>query len=95
MNLQALIETARSATGIREEKPADVERYYDDCRKKYPEKGEEYCARVAWQIYCTHKNPDYPGCTKYGKTKATKGSLATSVTQARSNLHEEDCGCGG
>jgi hypothetical protein len=86
MSLNDLIQEARGVTGIQEEKPADVERYYKDCRKKSPNKGKEYCARVAWQIYCTNKNPDYPGCTKYGKTGATKGPLAQSK--------HEDCGCG-
>lgn len=55
------------------EKPADVERYYKECKKNPPStaKGrvEEYCARVAWQIYCSHKNPNHPGCTEYGRTK--------------------------
>jgi len=55
------------------EKPADVERYYKDCMKKPPStaKGreKEYCSRVAWQIYCEHKNPGHPGCTEYGRTK--------------------------
>lgn len=47
--------------------PADVERYYQECMKKQPGKGKEYCARVAWSIFCAHKKPDYPGCTKFGK----------------------------
>jgi len=51
--------------------PDDVNRYYEKCRKDQPDKSEEYCARVAWQIYCTNKNPDDPSCTKYGKTKAS------------------------
>lgn len=57
------------------EKPADVERYYKKCKDNPPAtaKGrvEEYCARVAWQIYCQNKNPSHPGCTEYGKTKKT------------------------
>jgi hypothetical protein len=58
------------------EKPAAVERYYKDCLKDPPKtaKGrkEEYCARVAWQIYCSEDNPSYSGCTEYGKTKKSK-----------------------
>jgi len=54
-------------------KPAAVERYYKDCMKDPPStaKGrtEEYCSRVAWQIFCSNKDPSYPGCTEYGKTK--------------------------
>lgn len=53
--------------------PAAVKRYYDECLKKPPAtaKGreKEYCKRVAWQIFCSHKDPSYPGCTEYGKTK--------------------------
>lgn len=55
------------------EMPADVERYKKECEDSPPEtaKGrvKEYCARVAWQRYCSNKNPSYPGCTEYGKTK--------------------------
>jgi hypothetical protein len=55
------------------EKPKDVERYYNECKKNPPStaKGrvEEYCARVAWQRFCSNKDPSYPGCTEYGKTK--------------------------
>ena len=72
--MQYLINEARRAIGLpvnEVEGPADVSRYYDDCKKKNPDKDDEYCARVAWQIYCMHKNPDYPGCTKYGKTRAS------------------------
>lgn len=45
---------------------------YLKCRAKSDDKA--YCARVAWQAYCTNINPDYKGCTKYGKTSATKGT---------------------
>ncbi|NIT77321.1 MAG: hypothetical protein GWN58_22980 [Anaerolineae bacterium] len=58
------------------EKPAAVERYYKECKDSPPEtaKGrvEEYCSRVAWQIFCQNKDPSYPGCTEYGRTKKTK-----------------------
>lgn len=54
-------------------KPSTVEKYYKDCMKNPPStaKGREesYCARVAWQIFCKHKDPSYPGCTEYGKTE--------------------------
>jgi len=57
-------------------KPAAVERYYKDCMKDPPKnaKGrkEEYCARIAWEVYCSEKNPSYPGCTEYGKTKKSR-----------------------
>lgn len=42
-----------------------VNRYFQQCMKR--KKDDEYCARVAWSIYCAHKNPGYKGCTKYGK----------------------------
>lgn len=53
--------------------PSDIQstitRYYDDCREKQPNKGKEYCARVAWQRFCMYKNPDHSSCTEYGRTK--------------------------
>ena len=73
--MQHLIDEARRAIGQdvlpegMKNAPKDVDRYYKDCRKKQKGKSKEYCARVAWQIYCMHKNPDYKGCTKFGKTK--------------------------
>lgn len=47
--------------------PSPVNRYYRKCRDKQGDRGKEYCARVAWSIYCAHKNPEHGGCTKYGK----------------------------
>lgn len=44
----------------------DVNRYYEQCRKD-GKNSKEYCARVAWNILCANKSPDYPGCTGYGK----------------------------
>ena len=47
--------------------PKPVDRYYQQCRKRYPNKAKAYCARTAWNIYCSYKNPNHPGCTEYGK----------------------------
>lgn len=47
--------------------PKPVNKYYQKCRDNYPDKPKEYCARVAWNIYCAYKNPNHPGCTEYGK----------------------------
>lgn len=62
----------RKAKGM----PEPVDRYYKDCLKDPPKnaKGDkkEYCARVAWSIYCQEKNPSYSGCTEYGKTKKSR-----------------------
>ena len=46
--------------------PARVNKYYDKCMKDYNNK--EYCARVAWNIYCSYVNPNHEGCTEAGKT---------------------------
>lgn len=48
--------------------PADIDKYYEACIKRYKGK-KEYCARTAWQIYCMHVNPKWKGCTEFGKTK--------------------------
>ena len=45
----------------------DVNRYYTDCMAN-GKNSKEYCARVAWNIVCANKHPDYPGCTEFGKT---------------------------
>jgi hypothetical protein len=42
-----------------------LHKYVDPCMKRYGNK--EYCWRVAWNIYCSHVDPKYPGCTKYGR----------------------------
>lgn len=42
-----------------------LHKYVDPCMKRYG--NPAYCWRVAWSIYCTHVDPKYPGCTKYGK----------------------------
>lgn len=42
-----------------------LHKYVDPCMKRYG--NPAYCWRVAWSIYCSHVNPKYPGCTKYGK----------------------------
>ena len=64
--------------------PPDVNRYYADCRKKQPAKSKEYCARVAWQVFCSHKDPDYPGCTQFGKTRGPPYSGPLSDGRIRS-----------
>ena len=46
---------------------ADLNRYYEQCRAD-GKNSKEYCARVAWNILCANKSPDYPGCTEFGKT---------------------------
>jgi len=51
-------------------------KYYDKCRKTGKDK--EYCSRVAWQILCMHKMPDYEGCTSYGKTEGPPYSAPLS-----------------
>lgn len=51
----------------------EVNKYYKECRADGG--GMEYCARVAWQIYCEN-NPDYEGCTEYGRTEKTVGPLS-------------------
>jgi len=56
--------------------PKALDKYYEKCMSK-GDKSKEYCARVAWSIYCQHVNPSYEGCTKYGKTKLTKGPKAS------------------
>jgi hypothetical protein len=101
MKLQSLIESGRRALNQKTEAiegaPADVNRYYKDCRKSSPEKGKEYCARVAWQIYCQN-NPGYEGCTEAGKTSALSGPISQSAARPRANVQErkkKDCGCGG
>lgn len=43
-----------------------LHKYVDPCMKRYG--NQAYCWRVAWSIYCSHVNPKYPGCTRYGKT---------------------------
>lgn len=45
--------------------PPELGKYYSKCRERYDDK--EYCARVAWNIYCSHVNPGYEGCTQFGK----------------------------
>lgn len=48
--------------------PKALGKYYKQCRNRY--KGTdapEYCAKVSWSIYCSRVNPEYKGCTKYGK----------------------------
>lgn len=103
MKLQTLIESGRRALNLKSEAiegaPADVNRYYKDCRKSSPEKGKEYCARVAWQIYCQN-NPGYEGCTAAGKGPALSGPISQSAKRPRANVQErakkkDDCGCGG
>ena len=42
-----------------------LHKYVDPCMKRYD--NPAYCWRVAWNIYCAHVDPKYPGCTKYGK----------------------------
>jgi len=46
--------------------PKGVQKYYDNCMDRYHD--QEYCARVAWNIYCSHVNPGHEGCTEFGKT---------------------------
>ena len=56
--------------------PAAVDKHYKACLKDPPKnaKGDkkEYCARIAWSIYCQNDNPSYSGCTEYGKTKKSR-----------------------
>jgi hypothetical protein len=40
--------------------PREIDKYYESCFKRY--KNKEYCARVAWAIYCQHVNPQWSGC---------------------------------
>lgn len=51
--------------------PPSVNRYYEECLKSKTAQRQsnpkEYCARVAWNRYCSYKNPDYPGCTEKGR----------------------------
>jgi hypothetical protein len=60
--LRALTESPPAKT---KESKARVKKYYDKCMKRKDD--AEYCARVAWSIYCAHVNPKYKGCTGYGK----------------------------
>ena len=46
--------------------PAALDKYYNVCMDRYDNK--EYCARTAWNIFCSYVNPDHPGCTEFGKT---------------------------
>jgi hypothetical protein len=63
--------------------PKPAQKIYNKCREDYPGKGQEYCARVAWQAFCRSKEgKNYKGCTQYGKTKKTKGPKAAR-TQRR------------
>jgi len=50
--------------------PRKADKYYEACKKRYGETSDvkSYCARVAWNIYCSHVDPNYPSCTKFGKT---------------------------
>lgn len=63
--------------------PADVNRYYADCREKQPDKSKGYCSRVAWQRFCMYKDLSYAGCTKYGKTKGPPYSSPLSDAYVR------------
>lgn len=49
--------------------PAKVNELYERIKKKSPGKDKSYYARTAWDVYCQHVNPDYEGCTKYGKKR--------------------------
>jgi hypothetical protein len=55
---------------------AALRRYYDNCMKEGTYKGrpdeKKICSQVAWSIYCTHKNPSYPGCTAKGRDLGKK-----------------------
>src|SRR3990172_6760215 len=54
--------------GVHMRGPKRLNKYYEKCMDQYGEtKGKEYCARVAFSIYCANVNPSYKGCTKFGK----------------------------
>ena len=36
--------------------PKGAQKIYNKCRKDNPGKGQEYCARVAWQAFCQSKD---------------------------------------
>lgn len=61
------------------EGPAKANAIYLRCREKSDNK--EMCARIAWQTYCRHVDPSYPGCTRYGKTAAMVGPRAESLAE--------------
>jgi hypothetical protein len=70
-----------------------LDRYVGTCMKRYRDPG--YCWRVAWSIMCSHVNPNYPGCTKYGKRWGKPYSKPISLsgyeTQVAPKLHTSDC----
>ncbi len=56
--------------------PKALDKYYTPCMTRY--RNKEYCARVAWKIYCSHVNPKYPGCSRrrgYSGPLSRRGSL--------------------
>lgn len=59
--------------------PKRLDKYYTPCMKRY--KNKEYCARVSWSIYCSHVDPKYPGCTRYGKKWGKPYSKPLSVAR--------------
>jgi len=58
--------------------PVILDKYYLACKARRGESPEakEYCARIAWQIFCSHIAPGYSGCTDFGKGKSYSGPLA-------------------
>lgn len=74
-----------------------VAKYYDECMKS--NKGRtEYCASVAWSIFCSHVNTqegyNYDGCTKAGKkwgpsdNKNTSRGASCTPCEMASRLHD-------
>lgn len=98
MALRHLIESGREALDLQDDiagAPDPVNRYYRACRDKGGN-AKEYCARVAWSIYCSRKNPGHPGCTRYGKNWGRPYStpLSQSKTESKRRPRAGGCGCG-
>lgn len=69
--------------------PAKVNQLYERIKKKQPDQSDEYCARVAWQVYCSHVNPDYKGCTPAGKGPELAGPISSKVEKTPCQCRHE------
>ena len=70
-----LLANYRRATGARPriveavlKGPKPAQKIYNKCREDYPDKPQEYCAKVAWSAYCKSKDGQgYKGCSKHAQ----------------------------
>lgn len=69
--------------------PKKVKKYYEECMKS-KKHDKEYCARVAWSIYCSNVNPDYEGCTMYGKKWGRPYSAPVSKKKKKKSSVDEE-----